>query len=113
MLPEATYHLLKNRLRKHYLDLPCVVHDDESEQDDRGEADKAFQSEGIQRFLQHKNTTVPQRAPREAAANPQCPDGRAGVASPRGGSGPGGRAGLRSSVTEESERPVAGPSTLV
>ena len=28
-----------------------MVHDDESEQDDRGEADKAFQSEGIQRFL--------------------------------------------------------------
>lgn len=33
------------------LDLPCMVHNDESEQDDRGEADKAFQSEGIQRFL--------------------------------------------------------------
>lgn len=33
------------------LDFSCMVHDDEPEQDNRGEANKAFQSEGIQRLL--------------------------------------------------------------
>lgn len=60
LAPPAIYrqHSPAHR-RKRYLDFPCMVHDNEPKQDNRGEANKAFQSERIQRLLQEKRHRRP------------------------------------------------------
>lgn len=95
--------------RKRYLDFPCMVHDDEPEQDNRGEANKAFQSEGIERLLKEKDTAVPQRPyrggrSRPATATPDPAEGRL-ASRCRGRSG-----GRRHPATGRGGRPGPGPA---
>lgn len=81
-----------------------MVYDDEPEQDNRGEANKAFQSEGIQRLLKEKDTAVPQRPMPggRSAPPPPRPEEVAGSTAPpdsgdTAGRGRGGGTGCRPS----------------